>query len=54
LSSFWGPLAYTLIGGVGVGTLLTLLFLPALYAVFFAIPRKGLRGDPELEGERTA
>ncbi len=27
-SVFWGALAYVLIGGVGVGTLLTLLFLP--------------------------
>ena len=32
--TFWGPLAYVLIGGVLVGTLLTLLFLPALYAVW--------------------
>jgi multidrug efflux pump subunit AcrB len=38
-SSFWGPLAFTLIGGVGVGTVLTLLFLPALYALFFGVPR---------------
>ena len=39
LSSFWGPLAFTLIGGVGVGTALTLLFLPVLYAMFFGVPR---------------
>ena len=45
-SSFWGPLAFTLIGGVGVGTALTLLFLPALYALFFRIDREasGLPG----------
>jgi len=36
-SSFWGSLAYVLIGGVGVGTLLTLLFLPALYALWFRV-----------------
>ncbi|OAM52547.1 multidrug transporter [Methylovorus sp. MM2] len=36
-SSFWGSLAFVLIGGVGVGTLLTLLFLPALYALWFRI-----------------
>ena len=30
LSVFWSSLAYVLIGGVLVGTLLTLLFLPAL------------------------
>jgi len=36
-SSFWGALAYVLIGGVGVGTILTLLFLPALYAILFRV-----------------
>jgi multidrug efflux pump subunit AcrB len=36
-SSFWGSMAYVLIGGVGVGTLLTLLFLPALYAIWFNV-----------------
>jgi multidrug efflux pump subunit AcrB len=36
-SRFWGSLAYVLIGGVGVGTLLTLLFLPALYAIWFKV-----------------
>ena len=35
--SFWGPLAYVLIGGTAVGTLVTLLFLPALYALFYRI-----------------
>ena len=38
-SVFWGALAYVLIGGVGVGTLLTLLFLPALYALWFRVWR---------------
>jgi len=44
-SVFWGALAYVLIGGVGVGTLLTLLFLPALYALWFRVgraPRSGV------------
>lgn len=36
-STFWGPMAFVLIGGVGVGTLLTLLFLPALYALWFKV-----------------
>jgi multidrug efflux pump subunit AcrB len=35
LDTFWGPMAFVLIGGVGVGTMLTLLFVPALYMVFF-------------------
>ena len=34
---FWGPLAYVLIGGVAVGTLITLLFVPALYALWFRL-----------------
>jgi multidrug efflux pump subunit AcrB len=37
LSSFWGPLAYVLIGGTTVGTVLTLLVLPALYALWFGV-----------------
>ncbi|MBE7197823.1 MAG: efflux RND transporter permease subunit, partial [Parafilimonas terrae] len=36
----WGALAYVLIGGVGVGTLMTLLFLPALYALWFRVARE--------------
>lgn len=35
--SFWGPLACVLIGGVAVGTVITLLFVPALYALWFRI-----------------
>ncbi len=34
---FWGPLAYVLIGGVAAGTLITLLFVPALYALLFKV-----------------
>ena len=37
LDLFWGPLAYVLIGGVAVGTLITLLFVPALYAWLFKV-----------------
>jgi len=36
-SVFWGSLAYTLIGGTLGGTVLTLVFLPALYALWFRI-----------------
>jgi multidrug efflux pump subunit AcrB len=36
-SIFWGTLAYTLIGGTFGGTVLTLVFLPALYAIWFKI-----------------
>jgi multidrug efflux pump subunit AcrB len=34
---FWGPMAYAMMGGIVVGTLLTLLFLPALYVAWFRI-----------------
>ena len=36
-SVFWGTLAYTLIGGTFAGTILTLVFLPAVYAIWFRI-----------------
>ncbi len=44
-SSFWGALAYVLIGGVGAGTVLTLLFLPALYAAWFGVRRPAWPGS---------
>ena len=34
-SAFWGPMAFTIMGGLFVATFLTLLFLPALYALWF-------------------
>jgi multidrug efflux pump subunit AcrB len=37
LDTFWGPLAFVLIGGVAVGTAITLLFVPALYGLWFRI-----------------
>ena len=36
-SVFWGSMAYALIGGTAVGTVLILLFLPALYAAWFRV-----------------
>jgi multidrug efflux pump subunit AcrB len=49
-SVFWGTLAYTLIGGTFAGTVLTLVFLPALYAIWFKIKpvAKGERAGPEI------
>ncbi len=48
-SVFWGTLAYTLIGGTLAGTVLTLVFLPAMYSIWFKIapttnaePQRGL------------
>ncbi|ELN9578450.1 MULTISPECIES: efflux RND transporter permease subunit [Enterobacter] len=36
-SVFWGTLAWTLIGGTLGGTIVTLVFLPAMYAIWFRI-----------------
>ncbi|HDR2832998.1 TPA: efflux RND transporter permease subunit [Enterobacter mori] len=36
-SVFWGTLAWTLIGGTLGGTIITLVFLPAMYAIWFRI-----------------
>jgi len=52
-SVFWGTLAYTLIGGTFAGTVLTLVFLPALYAIWFRIRpvAKGEHAAPEIRTE---
>ncbi|MDI9847838.1 efflux RND transporter permease subunit [Rhodoblastus sp. 17X3] len=34
-SLFWGPMAVTIMGGLFVATFLTILYLPALYALWF-------------------
>ena len=46
-SVFWGTLAYSLIGGTFAGTVLTLVFLPALYAIWFRI-------EPTMPGRELA
>ncbi|MEA2793495.1 MAG: multidrug efflux pump, partial [Bradyrhizobium sp.] len=47
---FWGPMAYSIMGGLAVATMLTLIFLPALYVAWFRIkepsPREVDRADP--------
>jgi len=47
-SVFWGTLAYTLIGGTFVGTIITLVFLPAMYAIWFRI-----RAEKEGQAKRS-
>jgi multidrug efflux pump subunit AcrB len=32
---FWGPMAFAIMGGLLVGTILTLVFLPTLYVTWF-------------------
>jgi len=40
-SVFWGAMAFTLIGGTLGGTVLTLVFLPALYSLWYRIGPDG-------------
>jgi multidrug efflux pump len=34
---FWGPMAYAIMGGLLIATVLTLIFLPALYVTWFRV-----------------
>ena len=44
---FWGPLAYAMMGGILVATVLTILVLPAGYALFFGRePKKRGAAEP--------
>ncbi len=39
-SVFWGPMAIAIMGGLTVATLLTIFFVPALYAAWFRVARQ--------------
>ena len=45
-SVFWGPMAIAIMGGLIVGTVLTLAFVPALYAAWFRLGRQATQGEP--------
>jgi len=52
---FWGPLAYAMMGGILVATVLTILVLPAGYALFFGREPKKKPAEPVAEkGDDTA
>jgi len=34
---FWGPMAFAIMGGLAIATILTLVFLPALYVAWFRV-----------------
>ena len=38
-STFWGPMAVAIMGGLLVATVLTLIYLPAAYAAWFKVGR---------------
>ena len=46
---FWGPMAYAIMGGLAVATLLTLVFLPALYVAWFRIKRPDPDASPKID-----
>jgi multidrug efflux pump len=50
---FWGPMAYAMMGGILVATVLTILVLPAAYALFFGREPKAKKEDekPASQGE---
>lgn len=50
---FWGPMAYAMMGGIIVGTVLTLLFLPALYLAWFRIRPPSENAGAEGEATRS-
>ena len=56
-SVFWGPMAIAIMGGLTVATVLTIFFVPALYAAWFKVKRQPapaqeakevVAGDPAL------
>ena len=48
-SVFWGAMAFTLIGGTLGGTVLTLVFLPALYALWHRIDTERRAPTPQVQ-----
>ena len=46
---FWGPMAYAIMGGLAVATLVTLVFLPALYVAWYRIKRPAPGAAPTMD-----
>ena len=53
---FWGPMAFAIMGGLLVATLLTLVFLPTVYVAVFGNDAAGRvgRSEPTTDGQLTA
>jgi multidrug efflux pump subunit AcrB len=45
-SIFWGPMAIAIMGGLTIATLLTIFFVPALYAAWFRVERVDAAATP--------
>lgn len=50
-SLFWGPMAIAMMGGLIAGTILTLVFLPALYALTFGLKPRKSENTPQIESQ---
>ncbi|MFZ2629738.1 MAG: efflux RND transporter permease subunit [Rugosibacter sp.] len=46
--AFWGPMAMSIMGGIIVATVLTVLFLPALYAAWYRVKKPLPDPNPEI------
>jgi Cu/Ag efflux pump CusA len=53
-SVFWGPMAITIMGGLLVATILTLLVVPALYALWFRVAKDEPAGAGQAEHPAAA
>jgi len=53
-SVFWGPMAIAIMGGLTVATLLTIFFVPALYAAWFGVRRHSAGATVVSRGELVA
>jgi multidrug efflux pump len=47
-SVFWGPMAIAIMGGLTVATVLTIFFVPALYAAWFKVQRQPAGDSPTM------
>ncbi|WP_166359672.1 efflux RND transporter permease subunit [Pseudomonas akapageensis] len=50
-SVFWGPMAIAIMGGLTVATLLTIFFVPALYAAWFKVARQTAVGTQQVRSD---
>jgi multidrug efflux pump subunit AcrB len=50
-SNFFGPMATALMGGITLATVLTLFFLPALYAAWFRVRHDERAWEPPLQAQ---
>jgi multidrug efflux pump len=52
-SVFWGPMAITIMGGLLVATVLTLLVVPALYALWFRVRKDEPAAEVAADGDEV-